>query len=87
MKTFKQYLEESNKTIVKNGIKITFHDDHVEYHKGPDLVHSHQGDYKNITKGHINAATGVAAKLNADSDHYKHWRPGKPKVYGKNRGL
>jgi len=73
MKKFKQFREENynGRSIVKHGIKISFHDDRVDFHKGAKLVHSHKGDYKNTTKGHMTAATNKAVKLQADSDHFK----------------
>lgn len=73
MKTFKQYLEENynGKTIVKHGIKISFHNDRIDYHKGGDLIHSHKGDYRVATSGHMNSATSNASKLQSNTNHFK----------------
>jgi len=72
MKTFIQYsLKESQqwrdtpvgKHHVKNKMNITFHDDRMEIHHGPELKYSKKGDYSKPTNKHLNTAVSIISKL------------------------
>jgi len=79
MKSFNQFrLEESTKWAdtpvgkhhVKNRMNITFHDDRMEIHKGPELVYTKKGDYSKPTNRHLSTAMGITSKLHKSG---KEW--------------
>ena len=79
MKTFIQYsLEESQqwrdtpvgKHHVKNKMTITFHDDRMEIHHGPELKYSKKGDYSKPTNKHLNTAVSIITRLHKSG---KNW--------------
>jgi antirestriction protein ArdC len=74
MKTFKQFLEEENyngRTIIRHGIKISFYDGHIDYHKDNKLLHSQKGNYKVTNNHHTAHAYNTAERLQSNPDHYK----------------
>ena len=76
MKSFKQFFQESEnyngRTVVHQGIKISFHDDRIDFHKGSELLHSRPGNYKNATKQHYGNAQAKASSLAFDQHVNKH---------------
>jgi hypothetical protein len=75
MKTFKQYISEENyngRTIVHQGIKISFHDNRIDFHKGTELIHSRPGNYKVATKKHYASAFAKASSLAFNNHADRH---------------
>jgi hypothetical protein len=60
MLTFKDYIDEG---YVHNGIKFDVHKDHMNFYKAGELVHTHQGDFSDEDKKHVNTAKHIATRL------------------------
>jgi hypothetical protein len=67
MKTFKQFQE----AIVRHGIRVSFHNDGIDYHKDDKLLHSQKGNYSPTNKRHQSLAYSTAERLQSNPDHYK----------------
>jgi hypothetical protein len=51
-------------------MNITFHDDRMEIHHGPELKYSKKGDYSKPTNSHLQTAVSIITKLHKNG---KNW--------------